>query len=107
LNTATSTATSTATATSYLQSTLGRNVIGPVPAQAGSDVCLYSTQPVISSKWSVYNVSGQFVADVTFGSSPAQCWKTQGVARGLYYVRLVMTLPGGQTVTEWHPVVLQ
>jgi hypothetical protein len=78
-----------------------------MPAAVGSSVCLYTVQPVVSSKWTIYNVASQYVTTLTFGAGPSECWTTVGVGRGLYYVKLEMTFSTGANVTEWHPVVLQ
>ncbi len=86
--------------------TLGRNVIGPVPAPAGTSLCLYAVQPTVSGVWQVYNVVGQRSAYLTFGSGD-ECWNTGGMARGLYFIKLTLTYGDGTSAVEWHKVVLQ
>jgi hypothetical protein len=78
-----------------------------VPVTAGSPICLYSTQSLISSEWFIYNVAGQHVATLNFGNSPTQCWDTMGVARGLYYVKLKTVFVNGTSASEWHKVVVK
>jgi hypothetical protein len=91
----------------YSGCVVNRNVLAPVPAPVGSSVCLYTTAPLSSSQWYVYNVAGQNVATLTFGNDPSQCWNTMGLARGLYYVKLQMTFTNGTSATEWRKIVLR
>jgi hypothetical protein len=98
------------TAQSFLSSTTagGGNILAPVPANSGDSVCLYTNQTVQASTWSIYNVAGVHMATVSFSNGEgAQCWNTQGVGRGLYYVKLQLTFVGGNTATEWHKVVVK
>jgi uncharacterized protein YfaQ (DUF2300 family) len=97
-------------AQNYLSSSQsgGGNILAPVPANSGDSICLYSAQNVAASTWSVYSVAGYHVATVSYSNSEgSQCWNTQGVGRGLYYVKLQLTFVGGTSVTEWHKVVVK
>jgi hypothetical protein len=86
---------------------VGGNVLAPVPASIGQPICLYSAKELIASTWTVYNLMGERVASLSFTTQPAECWPTRGMARGLYYVKLVMTFDDGSTATQWQKVVLK
>lgn len=85
----------------------GANILAPVPANSGDNICLYTNQAIASSTWFIYSVAGYHVASLSFTNQAAQCWNTAGVGRGLYYVKLVMTFADGTSGTEWHKVVVR
>jgi hypothetical protein len=98
----------TVVADAFLSSTAsgGGNILAPVPINAGGSVCLYTAQPINSSTWTIYSVAGYRVASLTFTNQTSQCWNTQGVGHGLYYVKLVLSFADGTNSTEWHKVVV-
>jgi hypothetical protein len=85
---------------------LGRDVLGPVPARVGETVTLYLQKPVVSAKWDIYNIAGQFVKEIQFGYE-AQRWETRGMARGVYWVKADLVYADGHHETRWHKAVLQ
>jgi hypothetical protein len=92
--------------TVFSSSSLGEDVLAPVPVNAGGSICLYTTKALSSSNWTVYSVAGYRVASLSFTNQAAQCWNTQGIGHGLYYVKLVLNFADGTSATEWHKVVV-
>jgi hypothetical protein len=89
----------------------GGDILAPVPANSGSNICLYvdsnTANTMVASSWYVYSVSGYQVASLNFSNQPQQCWTTTGIARGLYYVKINITFADGSSRTEWHKVIVQ
>jgi hypothetical protein len=82
----------------FARSGLGRSVLGPVPAKKGDPVCMYFDSAPRTTEWLVLNTRGERVASLQFSSEVQQCWATQGVAPGIYFVRVkVNGLDGRQS----------
>jgi subtilase family serine protease len=79
----------------YATSSLGRNILAPVPAVGGRSICLYFDKKPSSSEWTVYNIAGENVATLNFQSQYSQCWDTTKVASGIYFARIKMNFEDG------------
>jgi subtilase family serine protease len=103
----TSTITPTHTPTPiYANSTLGKSVLGPVPATQGRPVCLYSLKQPSSSNWTIYDAVGEKVATLDFGTEYAQCWDPHASASGIYFVRVDSVFVDGSRETIWQKVIV-
>jgi hypothetical protein len=78
-----------------------------MPATAGDLVCYYTNFAPSSEEWQVYTVMGERVATLNFSGGQSGCWDTHGVGKGLYYVRIKTTTPGGQVVSETIKAVIK
>jgi len=95
---------------SFSSSTVGGNdLIAPIPANSGDNVCFYTTSSnIASANWIVYSVAGYRVATLNFSNNPtSQCWNTAGVGHGLYYVKIELTYTNGTTANEWFKAVVR
>lgn len=81
----------------YDASDLGKAVLAPVPAPAGTKVCVYFDKPPVSCAWDVFNVMGQRVASLSFAQMQGNCWDTTGVPPGVYFVEIKITYQDGTT----------
>lgn len=79
----------------YLRSGPGKVVVGPVPAKVGSPVCLAFPARPISSEWTVFNISGEKVATLRFGSETKHCLSTTDMSPGIYFVKGSITSEAG------------
>jgi hypothetical protein len=76
---------------------LGEAVLAPVPAKAGTNVCLYFDKPPASCTWTVFNVLGQKVATLSYAQLQGNCWNTNGVPPGVYFIEIKITYQDGTT----------
>jgi hypothetical protein len=72
-------------------------VVAPVPAKAGTNVCLYFDKPPASCTWEIFNVLGQKVATLSYAQLQGNCWNTNGVPPGVYFVEIKITYEDGTT----------
>ena len=84
----------------WAQSRLGKTVLGPVPATAGTPLCLYFADAPASTHWDIYTIDRQRVAALDYGAQYSQCWQTHGVAPGVYRVEVHVTYTDGVTETK-------
>jgi hypothetical protein len=107
--TPTLTVTSTYTVTPtppFQKSNFGDLVLGPVPAAAGSTLCLYFAQEPKSSAWEVFNSAGERVAHLDFSGSLGHCWDTKGMSPGIYFAKLSAEWAAGGSATATRKIVL-
>jgi len=72
----------------YLASGRGRCVLAPQPARAGQPVALYFKAAPNRTRWQVYDLAGEVVADLDIaGSGPHRC-PTDKLAPGLYFAHI-------------------
>lgn len=95
----------TATA-AFARSGFGDLVLGPVPALAGSQVCLYFGRQPSSSAWEIYNVAGEHVASLSFSGSLNHCWDTKGMAPGIYLARVSANWAAGGSASATRKIIL-
>ena len=103
--TPTQTLTPTYTPTQFLSS-LGGAVLAPVPVSAGNPICLFPDRPITGSQWDIFNFVGESVASLSFSAPLYNCWNTQGVAPGIYLIRLQLSYSDGTTATQWKKIVV-
>jgi hypothetical protein len=109
-NTITSTLTNTATITntpSYSKSGLGKDVLGPSPARSGEKIYLFTQKAPLQEHWDIYDVLGQRLAILDFTSGQSGFWDTQGVGRGLYFIKITLTYLDGTTQVEWQKATIR
>lgn len=102
---ATPTATVTLTPPLVL-SGLADDLLAPNPLRSGSELALYPHLPVKSSHWEVYRVDLRRIATMDFGAEYPQTWRTEGVAPGLYFIRLAVVYQNGSQRTAVHKVLV-
>jgi hypothetical protein len=110
--TATLTLTNTPTLTPRLTETLPFNLsptgilsLGPNLAQSAEPICLFVNKPDLSSQWDIYDIAGELVAPLSFGSGEA-CWSHPGIASGLYLVRVRVNYQDGTTADKIFKVII-
>ena len=91
----------------FKPSGLGRTVLAPVPAHAGEPVCLYFVDAPRASHWEVYAVDRQRLAALDFGAERDQCWPTDGVAPGLYRLKVHVDYANGVAEDKVYKIVVQ
>ena len=80
--------------------------LSPNVVDRGQQVCLYLGRQPAGGHWAIYNVAGEMIKTMDFGSSGYQCWTTSGVAAGYYIVHAVVQYPDGTSDTKnFHLVV--
>jgi len=103
----TATATPTPTATPNFQhSNLTTVYLGPNVVDRGQPVCLYMGKQPVSGHWVIFNVVGERVSTLDFGSSTYQCWPASGVAAGYYVAHVEVQYSDGTSYSNnFHMVV--
>jgi len=81
-------------------------VLAPVPAKAGTDVCLYFDKPPVSCTWDVFNVMGQKVSTLSYSQLQGNCWNTTGVPPGVYFAEIKITYQDGTTAQVMKKAVI-
>jgi hypothetical protein len=66
---------------------------------------LFLDKAVSSSQWDAYDVAGERVDHLAFGSEQA-CWAHAGLASGLYLIRVQGTYSDGLTFDQTFKVVV-
>jgi hypothetical protein len=84
---------------------MGTLSLGPNVAQDGQPICLFLNKPVLSSQWTIYDIAGELVASLSFGSEEA-CWSHPGIASGLYLVRVRVNYQDGTTADKIFKVII-
>lgn len=74
---------------------VAKDLLAPVPAHHSQAVTLYLNGPNGPCHWRVYNVAGELVADLNFGSGAGASWAHDGVAGGVYVVHVQIDAGGG------------
>jgi sugar lactone lactonase YvrE len=90
----------------YRLSHLGRSILAPVPLRGHQPLCLAFDGAPSASRWEVFNVAGERVADLHFGAQRDQCWDPSGAASGIYLVHLDIRLADGSREQRWQKVAL-
>ncbi len=104
----TPTATATPTFTpNYLHSNVTQVYLGPNVLDRGQTACLYMDKIPQSGHWVVFNVAGERVKTLDFGSSAYQCWTTSGVSAGYYIVHVEVQYPDGTSYTKSMSLVVK
>lgn len=91
---------------SQLLSGLGGPVLAPVPVLMGNSIFLFPDRPIEASQWDIFNLLGESVASLSFSSPLSNSWNTQGVAPGLYAVRLKLSYSDGTSAIVWKKIVV-
>ena len=86
---------------------LGKVVLAPMPLRTGDNLCLYPEKPLASSHWEIFNLMGESIAKLSFDTGYSDCWPTQGVAPGIYLVRMKLTYADGHTETVSKRIVIR
>jgi hypothetical protein len=89
-----------------LLSNLGGTVLAPVPVSRGNSIFLFPDKPITGSQWDVFNLLGESIASLTFSSPTGNSWNTQGVAPGVYSLRLKLNYSDGTEGTVWKKIVV-
>jgi hypothetical protein len=79
--------------------------LGPNVAQNGQPICLFMNKPALSSQWDIYDIAGELVAQLNFGTGEA-CWGHPGIASGLYLVRVQVNYEDGSTADKILKVII-
>lgn len=68
-----------------------------IPNKIGKDhtVCQMTGKPVHQSRWKVFDVSGEIVRSLDFRGDQYPCWKPEGLASGLYIVKVDLVYDDG------------
>ena len=90
----------------YRPSHQGRSILAPVPLRGHQPLCLAFDRAPSASHWEIFNVAGERVANLDFGSQRDQCWEPSGVASGIYLVHLDISLADGGREQRWQKVAL-
>ena len=80
-------------------------MLAPVPVQKGGTIILFGPSQTSHGVWEVYNVAGQRVSSMAFGSG-TQSWDTQAVSPGIYLVHVKATYEQGSGGELWQKVVV-
>jgi hypothetical protein len=78
--------------------------LGPNVAQ-GQPICLFLDKPAFGSQWDVYDLLGEHVVHLVFGSG-TNCWNHMGIASGLYLVRIRVSYQDGTTADKILKVII-
>ncbi len=76
-------------------------VLAPNPALGGAPLTLYFPKAPASTQWDIYNVAGQRVSTLSFGSQAVQSCATQNFATGLYIVHVKVRYQDGSSEEQW------
>ena len=74
-------------------------------ARDGQAICLFLDKPVFGSELDVYDLLGEHVVQLIFGSGTA-CWNHIGIASGLYLVRVRVNYQDGTTADKIFKVII-
>jgi hypothetical protein len=88
------------------QSRLGRSLLAPVPLHRNEALCLYADGAPSSSTWNIYDVAGERVASLGFGSQAGGCWNSGSLAPGVYFIRLHFMMMDGATENRWQKIAV-
>jgi hypothetical protein len=91
---------------SQLVSGLDGTVLAPVPVQVGGTLYLFPDKPITGSQWDIFNLLGESVTSLSFSSPAGNSWNTQGVAPGVYAIRLKLSYSDGTETTIWKKIVV-
>jgi hypothetical protein len=80
-------------------------VLAPVPVPKGGTVILFGPAQTASGVWEVYNVTGQRVSSISFGSG-TQGWDTHPVSPGIYLVHVKVVFEQGGSGEVWQKVAV-
>ncbi|HUO57062.1 MAG TPA: choice-of-anchor D domain-containing protein [bacterium] len=80
--------------------------LGPNVVREGQLLCLYLDKPASDIHWTFYNVAGERLKDLDFGSDSNPCWVVNGLASGYYLVRVVNGYPDQTQVVKKFSVVI-
>ena len=89
----------------FLVAPLGKLTLAPNIAGNDQPICLFLDSPVASSQWDVYDMAGEGVTQLIFGSEEA-CWDHKGLASGLYLIRVQGVYLDGQNFDKTFKVVI-
>jgi len=104
--TVTATPTNTPTPTPpYNVSPMGVLSLGPNVVHDGQAVCLFLDKPVNTTQWDIYDLLGERVGGLSFGTQEA-CWNHQGIAAGLYLVRVRASYQDGSSADKMMKVMI-
>jgi hypothetical protein len=67
---------------------------------------LYPDKPLLSSKWSILDLTGKSLARPVFGQEARSCWNTTGLPPGIYVVKLELVYEDGTAGTTWQKVLV-
>jgi hypothetical protein len=84
---------------------MGTLSLGPNVVQGEQSICLFLDKPTLNSQWDVYDLLGEHVVQLVFGSGIA-CWSHPGIASGLYLVRVRVNYADGTTADKILKVII-
>ena len=109
LPTGTSTPSPTMTFTTtpaWKSSGLGKSVVGPVPANKNTPICLFFDRQPDNVTWEVFNIRGERIASMDYTTEIDQCWSHPGVAPGLYLAKIRVLNKDGTVEERTQQIIL-